>query len=231
MSGLLRAINLNLCGVNNHTCVGIQVLEYSWHVFLIRNHVRPKGKLVDTGFQDFCPATKILWTQCFGLHKITSQGRLVESCASACTESTEVHLQASVSSSFPWSHARQTQMSPACCADMTLVQHHQQCAIKTPWPLCLSLCKIYQVWTRLHSSAGKRLTIQLVLQRAYLGINSAQGIFQHGHKVPLIQKLLTHVQIACLQLFHSIFKGLDIHSHVGAFPRGRTFLFVSAILI
>ena len=102
----------------------------------------PKGKLVDTGFQDFCPATE------YSVHSALdyTKGIARSSCGKLCLSLHRVNRSSSSGFSFLFlpleSCPRQTRMCLARCADMTLVQHHQQCAIKTPWPLCLSLCKI-----------------------------------------------------------------------------------------
>ena len=53
----LRGCNLNLRSIDDDTCVRIQVLEGSWHTFLNRSLVWPKGILIDARFKNFRPAT------------------------------------------------------------------------------------------------------------------------------------------------------------------------------
>ena len=58
---VVRAVSLNLRRIDDDTCVRIEVIESSWHTFLNRSLVRPKGKLLDACFQNFRPAAVYSW--------------------------------------------------------------------------------------------------------------------------------------------------------------------------
>ena len=79
-----RAINLRC--IDDDTCVKIQVLESSWHDFLNRSLVWPRGKSIYAHFQKFSSSNCIIWTQCSGSHQSARQGPTEKSCVSACTK-------------------------------------------------------------------------------------------------------------------------------------------------